>query len=172
MKHNGNHEKGSYMVPDPLSDGMVEVLQASNVFGDANPPRRGKVRDVYDLGEEMLIVTIEGGTILGKKTVSISSLTSHQRIAELNNRKVSALICGGINSMVHDYLKENGISVIHNVMGEADEALKRYLAGRLKPRAFCERRQSRGCRRRNGPPWRFFPPGMEDIGSKREEEKE
>jgi len=57
MKNDGNHEKGSYMVPDPLGDGMVEVLQSSNVFGDANPPRRGKVRDVYDLGEELLIVT-------------------------------------------------------------------------------------------------------------------
>jgi predicted Fe-Mo cluster-binding NifX family protein len=143
----------------------VMMNVAIPLFGTRISPR-------FDSCEEILIVTIEGGTILDKKTVSISSLTSHQRIAELNNRKVSALICGGINSMVHDYLKENGISVIHNVMGEADEALKRYLAGRLKPRAFCERRQRRGCRGRNGPPWRLFPPGMEGIGSKREEEKE
>ncbi|MBQ03487.1 phosphoribosylaminoimidazolesuccinocarboxamide synthase [Candidatus Bathyarchaeota archaeon] len=57
MKNDGNPKMGSYMVPDPLSDGMVEVLGASEVYGDANPPRKGKVRDVYDLGEELLIVT-------------------------------------------------------------------------------------------------------------------
>lgn len=135
------------------------------LFGTRISPR-------FDSCEEILIVTIEGETILERKTVSISSLTSHQRIAELSNRKVSALICGGVNSLIHDHLRKNGISVIHNVMGEAAEALKRYLAGRLRPRAFCERRQRRGCRGRDGPPWRFFPPDMEDLGFKREEEKE
>jgi predicted Fe-Mo cluster-binding NifX family protein len=143
----------------------IDMNLAIPLFGRRISPR-------FDSCQEVLIVTIEGGTIRDKKTVSISNLTPHQRITELCNRNVDALICGGINSMVHDYLKENGVCVIHNVMGEVDEALKRYLAGRLKPRAFCERRQGRGCRGRNGPPWRFFPPGMEDIGSKREEEKE
>jgi len=57
LKNDGNPKKGSYMVPDPLGDGMVEVLQSSDVFGGENPPRRGKIRDVYDLGDELLIVT-------------------------------------------------------------------------------------------------------------------
>ena len=52
-------EKISYLVPDPLGSGDVEVLGASNVFGAKNPPRRGKIRDIYDLGNEMLIVTTD-----------------------------------------------------------------------------------------------------------------
>lgn len=49
--------KKSYMVDDPLGDGRVEVLEASDLF-DGNPsPRRGKIRDVYDMGDHMLIVT-------------------------------------------------------------------------------------------------------------------
>ena len=51
--------KQSYLVPDPLGSGMVEVLKASFLLGPERPPRRGKVRDVYDLGEEMLIVTTD-----------------------------------------------------------------------------------------------------------------
>ncbi|MCD6262986.1 phosphoribosylaminoimidazolesuccinocarboxamide synthase, partial [Candidatus Bathyarchaeota archaeon] len=46
-------------VPDPLGEGFVEVLRASNLFGEERRPRRGKVRDVYDLGETLLIVTTD-----------------------------------------------------------------------------------------------------------------
>ena len=55
----GSPEKNSYMVPDPLGSGEVEVLKASNVYGADNTPRRGKVRDVYDLGDELLILTTD-----------------------------------------------------------------------------------------------------------------
>lgn len=54
-----NYEKDSYKVPDPLGPGEVEVVKASNVYGDERPPRRGKVRDVYDLGDELLILTTD-----------------------------------------------------------------------------------------------------------------
>ncbi len=54
-----NYVKDSYKVPDPLGPGEVEVVRASNVYGDERPPRRGKVRDVYDLGDELLILTTD-----------------------------------------------------------------------------------------------------------------
>ena len=51
--------KKSYKVDDPLGDGVAEVLEASDLF-DGNPsPRRGKIRDVYDMGDHMLIVTTD-----------------------------------------------------------------------------------------------------------------
>jgi phosphoribosylaminoimidazole-succinocarboxamide synthase len=50
--------KESYFVDDPLGSGSVEVLRYSDAIEGAEP-RRGKVRDVYDLGEEMLIVTTD-----------------------------------------------------------------------------------------------------------------
>jgi len=43
------------MVQDPFSDGEVEVVKHSLLFGENNLPRRGKVRDIYDIGEELLI---------------------------------------------------------------------------------------------------------------------
>ena len=49
--------KEAYLVDDPLGEGQVEVLKASDIFNGEPSPRRGKVRDVYDMGEHMLIVT-------------------------------------------------------------------------------------------------------------------
>ncbi len=52
-------KEDSYIITDPIGSGEIEVLRASNVFGTDNPPRRGKVRDIYDLGDRMLIVTTD-----------------------------------------------------------------------------------------------------------------
>jgi len=52
-------KKEGERVPDPLGEGFVEVLRASNLFREDIKPRRGKVRDVYDLGETLLIVTTD-----------------------------------------------------------------------------------------------------------------
>jgi phosphoribosylaminoimidazole-succinocarboxamide synthase len=50
--------KESYLVDDPLSQGKIEVLRYSEYSRDKEP-RRGKVRDVYDFGDEMVIVTTD-----------------------------------------------------------------------------------------------------------------
>jgi phosphoribosylaminoimidazole-succinocarboxamide synthase len=73
------------MVSDPLGKGNVEVLGASYLFGDENPPRRGKVREVYDLGDELLIVTTDRisafdvvyPTLIPHKGESLHSLSVH-----------------------------------------------------------------------------------------------
>jgi phosphoribosylaminoimidazole-succinocarboxamide synthase len=53
-----NTLKEAYMVDDPLAKGKVEVVRHSDAVKGVEP-RRGKVRDVYDLGKEMLIVTTD-----------------------------------------------------------------------------------------------------------------
>ncbi len=49
--------KDSKIVDSPLGLGRVEVLRASDMFNGDPEPRRGKVRDVYDMGDHMYIVT-------------------------------------------------------------------------------------------------------------------
>ncbi|MCW4049472.1 MAG: phosphoribosylaminoimidazolesuccinocarboxamide synthase [Candidatus Bathyarchaeota archaeon] len=49
--------KEAYMVDNPLGEGKVEVLKTSDMFNGNPAPRRGKVRDVYDMGDHMFIVT-------------------------------------------------------------------------------------------------------------------
>jgi predicted Fe-Mo cluster-binding NifX family protein len=133
------------------------------LFGSRISPR-------FDFCEEILIVTIEEGRIIHRKTLSISSLPPHQRIAELCKLDVKALICGGINHMFCARLRSSGISVISDVMGEADEALNRYLAGQLQPWAFCENRRKRVCKKRGGHGERFSPFADARRGSNEKEE--
>ena len=49
--------KDSMIVDSPLGLGKVEVLRASDMFNGNPAPRRGKVRDVYDMGDHMYILT-------------------------------------------------------------------------------------------------------------------
>ena len=49
--------KDSSIVKSPLGLGDVEVLRASDMFNGDPLPKRGKVRDVYDMGDHMFIVT-------------------------------------------------------------------------------------------------------------------
>ena len=51
--------KGRYKVDDPLGDGLIEVVGSSDLYPGKVIPRRGKVRDVYDLGDELIIVTTD-----------------------------------------------------------------------------------------------------------------
>ena len=85
--------KSSHLVPDPLGSGKIEVLGSSALFGLERPPRRGKVRDIYDLGEEMLIVTTDRvsafdvvyPTLIPHKGESLHSLSVHwfERTADI-----------------------------------------------------------------------------------------
>lgn len=49
--------KDSFIVDSPLGLGKVEVLRASDIFNGNPNPKRGKVRDVYEMGDYMYIVT-------------------------------------------------------------------------------------------------------------------
>lgn len=59
MNSNESSGRASFLVPDPLGTGEVEVLRTSDLYGVDKPPRRGKVRDIYDLGDQMLILTTD-----------------------------------------------------------------------------------------------------------------
>jgi len=134
------------------------------LFGSRISPR-------FDYCQEILIVTVEEAQIIDRKIVSVSSLTPIQRIAELCNRNVKAVICGGINGFLYNHLKNTGISVVYDVMGEADEALDRYLAGQLQPRTRCEGRRRRACRKATRPPWQLFPSSKNRVGPEKEGKK-
>jgi phosphoribosylaminoimidazole-succinocarboxamide synthase len=51
--------KKAYFVDDPLGSGKVEVLEKTDLYQGDIVPHRGKIRDVYDLGGSMIIVTTD-----------------------------------------------------------------------------------------------------------------
>ncbi len=67
-----------------------------------------------------------------QEKISLEGLTILQRIEKLNSNGISKLICGGIHDFSLNQLINMGIEVFHNVMGEADTALKNFLKGELQ----------------------------------------
>lgn len=110
------------------------------VMNVAFPLFVSRISPRFDFCHEILIVTIEEAKVVDRKTVSISSLTPYRKIIEPCSRDVKTLICSGTNDMFDRHLKDNGISLIYDVIGEADERLNQYLGGQLQPHTFREDR--------------------------------
>ena len=51
--------KDSKIVDSPLGYGKIEILKTSDIFNGNPKPKQGKVRDVYDMGDHMYIVTTD-----------------------------------------------------------------------------------------------------------------
>jgi len=62
----------------------------------------------------------------------------------VTSKGVAKIICGGIDSFSMDQLQNRGIDVIHNVAGEAEEALTLFIRGVLRPGFYCDGKKGKG----------------------------
>ena len=74
----------------------------------------------------------------------MESFNLQQRLDQLTSKGVDKIICGGIESSCIDQLGNRGIDVIHNVAGEAGEALNLFIKGVLRPGFYCNGKRGRG----------------------------
>ena len=77
-----------------------------------------------------------------QEKISLEGLTILQRMEKLNLNGITKLICGGIHDFSLNQLIDMGIEVFHNVMGEADMALKNFLKGELQSGSYFEKRRT------------------------------
>ena len=91
----------------------------------------GKVFQHFGHTERFKIYDIEEGKILGEQVVDTNG-SGHGALAGfLADLKVDSLICGGIGGGAQMALAQAGIRLYGGVSGEADEAVKAFLADRL-----------------------------------------
>ena len=111
------------------------------IFGPRVSPR-------FDCAPSLLLFTLEDGKVVGSEKFSLQAWDRLQRLQKLKDLGVQTLICGGIDGNSAQVLADNRIRVIAWVAGEADEAMRCFLEGRLRtgvelcPR--CRRGQKRG----------------------------
>ena len=98
----------------------------------AIPIFENRVSPRFDLSPKLWIIREENGEVVHQEKISLEGLTILQRIEKLNSSGISKLICGGIHDFSLNQLVDMGIEVFHNVMGEADTALKNFLKGELQ----------------------------------------
>jgi predicted Fe-Mo cluster-binding NifX family protein len=100
--------------------------------------------------------------VIHQERVSTERLDLPQRMEQLASSGVKKLICGGIHDFSLEELRNIGIDVFYNVIGEAQIALALCLNGELNPGSNCEKKKDgkfarRGCRERAQTVIRFRP---------------
>lgn len=105
----------------------VMIKVAISLFGSRVSPR-------FDCAPDILIVTVEGGKVVDKnKFTPLRLAPPVQLINQLIQREVQVVICGAIDCFSSRFLTQRGVRVIPWVTGEADEALKLFIEGKLEP---------------------------------------
>jgi predicted Fe-Mo cluster-binding NifX family protein len=102
---------------------MMKV--AIPLFGSRVSPRFG-------CESEILIVDVEEHQEINRQKLSTVGLGVPQRMSLLSSLSVDTLICGGIDTFCLRSLSAKGFRVIPGVIGEADEALRYFLSGKLR----------------------------------------
>jgi predicted Fe-Mo cluster-binding NifX family protein len=111
------------------------------IFGPRVSPR-------FDCAPGLLLFSLEAGKVVGSEKFSLQAWDRLQRLQKLKDLGVQTLICGGIDGHSAQVLSDYRIRVIAWVAGEADEAMRCFLEGKLRsgvelcPR--CRRGQTRG----------------------------
>jgi predicted Fe-Mo cluster-binding NifX family protein len=108
-----------------------------------------KVSPRFDLCPQLWVITVEGGRMVSQKKHSMADFDLSKRVRLLICAGINNVICGGIHDFCLAQLRNNGIEVLHNVMGEAEAALRLFLEGRLRCGSVCKklRGQSRSQKR-------------------------
>jgi len=117
---------------------------AISLFGPFVSPRFG-------YSPEMVLVTAEGGKIVSRERLYTGGLSIPHLINHLSTSNVDAVICGGIDGFCYRQLVSRGISVVPDIVGDAETALQFFVKGRLRPRTDCRRKGKRFCGGRG--PW-------------------
>jgi hypothetical protein len=86
----------------------------------------------FDLSTEVLMGECDAeGCILIEKVLLLPGPSAERLCHMAITERVQAVICGGIEQEVYDYLTWKRVEVIDNVIGPASFVLRHYAAGRL-----------------------------------------
>jgi predicted Fe-Mo cluster-binding NifX family protein len=106
------------------------------LFGNRISPR-------FDFSPEVWIITVENGEVVNQEKIPMTNFNLPQRLDQLTSNRVNQVICGGIDGFSLNQLGSRGISVLHNIAGEAEVVFHLFLKGRLRPGFCCEGRGRR-----------------------------
>jgi predicted Fe-Mo cluster-binding NifX family protein len=129
----------------------------------AIPLFKGRISPRFDVCPEIWIVELNNGEVINQEKWPMESFDLQQRLDQLTSNGVDKIICGGIDSFCIGQLGSRGVDVIHNVAGEAGEALNFFIRGVLRPGFYCNGKNGRGfCG------WRRGPRGRRNMDDQRE----
>ena len=106
------------MSPGGIKKSRYGILLALRHWQERDDMRIGismyatRVAPTFLQSNSMLFAQEAGGEILLKTVVSTNGFTEDERIKKLEELKVQTLICGGIDGLMMEELKDRGIETI------------------------------------------------------------
>lgn len=122
---------GSYRIDSiPASAEINE--KGENIMRIAITYEQGMIGQHFGMTEHFKIYDTKDGDIISSQVIDTNG-TGHGALAGfLRAAEVEVLICGGIGMGARNALEGVGIKLLPGVSGNADDAVKDYLAGTLK----------------------------------------
>ena len=97
-------------------------------------PRFGtRVSPRCRIASDLILAEIEDGAILARQSATLDVQDEDDLADRVLELGVDVLVCGGIRREAKATLVENGVCVLDNVAGEAEEILHLLAEGRLSP---------------------------------------
>ena len=96
-------------------------------------PRMGElVAPCFEHCSTMAVFRIDESGEVDQRDYPLRSREPFDRVRLLRDRKVDAVICGGVQDVYEDVLRATGFEVISWVSGFVEDVLTLYLSGRLE----------------------------------------
>jgi predicted Fe-Mo cluster-binding NifX family protein len=92
---------------------------------------KGRISPVFDVSRQILILSVENGSIAGTHCETFANDDPVYRASRLAELDISTLICGAVSRPLADMLAAQGIQTIPFTAGETDAVIAAYLADAL-----------------------------------------
>ena len=106
-----------------------------------------KISPVFDTALNLLVLDIENGCVTARSVKSMQEKDLNRRCSHISKLGVDVLICGAISHNFQSMLSSQGINVIEEISGFADDIVDAYLKGNLLDSDFmmpwCKRKRRR-----------------------------
>lgn len=92
----------------------------------------GRISPVFDTARSLVVLEVEGGSVLSRRNHEMGGSDTAARVAELAALGVDTLICGAVSEPVADLIFGRDIRLSSFVAGDEATVLGAFLAGRLE----------------------------------------
>ena len=114
-----------------LKINLFIAKKGDNIMRIAVTYDNGNIFQHFGHTAQFKVYDIENNQIVNEQIIDTNGQGHGALAAFLNEAKADVLICGGIGGGAQNALAQAGIKLLGGVMGNADEAVKAYLAGTL-----------------------------------------
>ena len=97
----------------------------------AIPYDNGSIDQHFGHAAQYKIYDVENGAITASRVIEDEGEGHARKIATMLGLRVTTVICGGIGMPAIEGMQKKGIEIYTSISGDADEAVKQYLAGGL-----------------------------------------